>query len=993
MRTKEARTDESPAIGASAEPEPAEGSRFLLRNWRVRSRLVALILIPTMAALLLGGLRLLTSVNTAADYQRVNDLARLVDSLAGLTHELQAERDSAAWNAAIGRPQKTTAMVLTQIGSAGETAKHVRKLATSLRSEVGGRAGDEIEHIIGKLDGLEPLRDQAVRGKLLPSAVMVQYSLVIDDLLALQDELATGTRDDRLAGMSVALSALAKAKDSVSQQRGLLTAVLPVGRFDQAQLKDVLGALSVEETELRTFRKNATREERADYDQTVSGTTVDRAEFLRTLVLDRASAGFPLKGLDLTAPDDAGEWFDAMTQPIGRMRAVEARLTSAIVARSRMLKDDERQRAIFVGAAVAALLIVVLLITIGVAQSLVRPLRRLRNEALEVAGRRLPDTVQRLRESGEIPVLAPIGVVSRDEIGQVARAFDEVHREAVRLAGDEARLRSNVNSMFVNLSRRTQTLVERQLSLIDGLEQGEQDEQRLGNLFKLDHLATRMRRNSENLLVLAGQEPARRWGQPVPVVDVVRAALSEVENYERVSVQVQPGVAVVGQSVNDVVHLVAELVENAISFSSRETKVSVSSSRVDGGGVIISVSDVGIGMTVEELDQANHRLANPPVVDVSVSRRMGLFVVGRLALRHGIRVQLRQQVTGGVTAMVLLPESLLAQPGSAFSGVPGMPQVDLTAPASRLGPAPEGGAPSPSARTLTSPTPIEAMRTPVFGADAPGVGAPAGGAGGDPFERGPFETFPSENPVPLPRENPAPRENTAPRENPARDADPFARGPFGSRCQAPVDTPWPGSLPPPGSSSWPGPPQDGGGRPGRPGRGPFDAEMDHTGPLPEVRTSPLEAEEEFLPIFAAVESGWFRRVETPAEETGSGGKPAVESTTWSSPADAGWQAAQAVSEPARGGVTASGLPRRVPKANLVPGSATPPVAKHAASPAAGPPLPLSPERVRSRLAGFQQGVRQGRAVAAQGEDGDRQGRPGVAPLGDADAQEIKKEDA
>ncbi|MCT9929191.1 nitrate- and nitrite sensing domain-containing protein [Planotetraspora sp. A-T 1434] len=980
-----------------AEREPVEGSRFLLRNWRVRSRLVALILVPTMAALLLGGLRVLTSVNTAADYQRVNDLARLVDGLAGLTHELQAERDGAAWNATIGRPQKTTAMVVTEIGSANETAKRVRKLATSLRSEVGGRAGDEIEHIIGKLDGLGPLRDQAVRGNLLPSAVMVQYSLVIDDLLALQDELATGTRDDRLTGMSVALSALAKAKDSVSQQRGLLTTVLPVGRFDQAQLKDFLGALSVEEAELKIFRKNATREERADYDQTVSGTTVDRAEFLRTLVLDRASAGFSLKGLDLTAPDDAGEWFDAMTQPIGRMRTVEAGLTSAIVARSQMLKDDERQRAVFVGAAVAALLIVVLLITTGVAQSLVRPLRRLRDEALEVAGYRLPDTVQRLRESGEIPVLAPIGVVSRDEIGQVARAFDEVHREAVRLAGDEARLRSNVNSMFVNLSRRTQTLVERQLSLIDGLEQGEQDEQRLGNLFRLDHLATRMRRNSENLLVLAGQEPARRWGQPVPIVDVVRAALSEVENYERVIVQVQPGAAVVGQSVNDVVHLVAELVENAISFSSRETKVSVSSSRVEGGGVIISVSDVGIGMTAEELDQANFRLANPPVVDVSVSRRMGLFVVGRLALRHGIRVQLRQQDTGGLTAMVLLPESLLAQPGSAFDGVPGMPQPELTAQAQRLGPAPGVDAPSTITRTPIGLTPIEAMRTPVFGADAPGVGSPPGAAGGGPFERGPFErgpfeTFAHENPASRPHENPAARENRAARENPARDADSFTRNPFGSRCQAPIDTPWPGSLPPPGNSAWPGPPQDGGGWPGRPGWGPFDAGMDNAGLLPVVRTSPLEAEEEFLPIFAAVESGWFRRAETPAEEAGSGGKPAVEPTTWSSPADAGWQAAQAVSEPARGGVTASGLPRRIPKANLVPGSASPSAAKHAASPAAGPSLPLSPERVRRRLSGLQRGVRKGRAVAAQAEDGDRQGYAGASKMGEAGARDIEKED-
>ncbi len=324
-----------------------------------------------------------------------------------------------------------------------------------------------------------------------------------------------------------------------------------------------------------------------------------------------------IQDLDRTRQDDLQRWFDSTSATVDLMREVEKRVGDSVVNQSVALQDSEQRNAIVSGVLIVVLLLVVLVITTLVAGSLTRPLRRLRREALEIAGSRLPDTVQKLRESGEaadLPEVAPIGVTTSDEIGEVARAFDEVHREAIRLAGDEARLRSNVNSMFVNLSRRTQTLVERQLSLIDGLEQGEQDETRLGNLFKLDHLATRMRRNSENLLVLAGQEPARRWGQPVPIVDVVRASLSEVENYERVAIQVQSGAAVVGQSVNDVVHLIAELVENAISFSPRETRVTVSSNRIDGGGLMISVSDVGIGMTGEELGAANWRLANPPVV-------------------------------------------------------------------------------------------------------------------------------------------------------------------------------------------------------------------------------------------------------------------------------------------------------------------------------------------------------------------------------------------
>ncbi|WP_182901256.1 nitrate- and nitrite sensing domain-containing protein [Microbispora sp. H10830] len=1085
MRTQDPRTDESPGTGVPAEQEPDEGSRFLLRNWRVRSRLVALILIPTLAALLLGGLRVVTSVTTASEYQQISDLARLVDNVAGLTHELQSERDRAAWNATLGHPAKATAAVKAQTLLTNKAATAVRDLANEVRTKVSSRASDEIDHVLGKLDGVEVLRSQAMQGNLQPSAVLDQYTLVIETLMALQDELAKSTQDDRLAASSVTLAALARAKENASLQRGLLTTVLPNTRFEQVQLQNFLGAVSAEESDLRAFRKSATPEERADYDNTVTGGKVDQAEFIRTLVLDRANAGFPLKGFDQSVRDDTRLWYDAMSQPINRMRTVEAKLTSSIVARSQSLKDDEQQRAIIVAVAVALLLIAVLLVTTGVARSLVRPLRRLRSEALEIAGSRLPDTVQKLREAGdaaEVPPIAPMRVVGRDEIGEVARAFDEVHREAIRLAGDEARLRSNVNAMFVNLSRRTQTLVERQLSLIDGLEQGEQDEQRLGNLFKLDHLATRMRRNSENLLVLAGQEPARRWGQPVPIVDVVRASLSEVENYERVDIQVQGGASVVGQSVNDVVHLVAELVENAISFSPRDTKVTVSSNRIDGGGLIISVSDQGIGMTPEELAQTNYRLANPPVVDVSVSRRMGLFVVGRLALRHGIRVQLRQQDTGGLTAMVLLPEALLANAGPAFPGVPGMPQPELTSPMPAVGTGPQfGAAMFGNAPALASPTPFEnPPRTPVFGADAPGVGAP----GADPFERGPFESFPREtvgfDPDPFARNpfepppgrgaegdpfarnpfetggagrpgesdpfarNPfdtggfgqggqpdpfarspfesgpfdraafdktpfdkAPSEQTSSERDPFEttnfdsgpfDSSPFDTNPFsrGHVGEAPVDTPWPGHLPPPGGASWPGTPQDGGaGWPGRTGRGGFEGD-DNTGPLPVVRTSPLESEEEFLPIFAAVESDWFKKVDIPAEKSDSDGETAADTKTWSSPADVGWQAAKAASEPALGGVTSSGLPKRVPKANLVPGSATgsTPSAEPAPAAAAAPPPPppvLSPERVRSRLSSFQQGVRQGRAVA-RGEAGEDQGYPGAAALGMPDAQDSEKED-
>jgi hypothetical protein len=270
--------------------------------------------------------------------------------------------------------------------------------------------------------------------------------------------------------------------------------------------------------------------------------------------------------------------------------------------------------------------------------------------------------VRRLSESDleedQSVEVEPIDIDSTDEIGEVARAFDQVHSEAARLAGDEAMLRANLNAMFVNLSRRSQTLIERQLGIIESLEQTEQDSSRLSSLFRLDHLATRMRRNSENLLVLAGHEAPRKWTQPVALVDVLRAAVSEIEQYDRITLNVQSGLVIAGKAASDVVHLVAELVENATTFSRKPAQVHVTGQLLVSGGVLVDITDEGLGIPEQELAHANWRLDNPPVIDVAVSRRMGLFVVGRLAARHGIKVRLRRAQSGGLSALIWVPETV-----------------------------------------------------------------------------------------------------------------------------------------------------------------------------------------------------------------------------------------------------------------------------------------------------------------------------------------------
>jgi hypothetical protein len=257
--------------------------------------------------------------------------------------------------------------------------------------------------------------------------------------------------------------------------------------------------------------------------------------------------------------------------------------------------------------------------------------------------------------------VTPIDVLSTDEIGRVARAFDQMQREAVRLAGEEARLRGSVSAVFASFFRRSHSLLERLLRLIDSLELAEDDPERLASLFQMDHLATRMRRNSDSALVLAGHETPRRWTEPVTLVNVLRAAVSEIEQYDRVILNVQSGVSVNGTAAADTVHLLAELLENATSFSPKTTQVIVSGHIVRGGGSVINITDGGMGMPEEQLRQLNWQLAHPPLADVAVARHMGLFAVAHLAARHGIGVALGLRPGGGTTAEVHLPAALISQ--------------------------------------------------------------------------------------------------------------------------------------------------------------------------------------------------------------------------------------------------------------------------------------------------------------------------------------------
>jgi signal transduction histidine kinase len=356
------------------------------------------------------------------------------------------------------------------------------------------------------------------------------------------------------------------------------------------------------------------------------------------------------------------KWDQGTDAKLAAMQDTEQFVADNIVTRATQLQQAAQQAALTYIVITVLVLLVVLLLTLLVARSLVLPLRRLRVGALDIASVQLPERVRLLSDNPESAAtmeVAPINVSSQDEIGQVARAFDQVHSEAVRLAGEQALLRSSFNAMFVNLSRRSQTLIERLARMIDTLEQNEDDPDRLGSLFSMDHLVTRMRRNSENLLLLAGHENPRKWSEAVPIADIARAATSEIEQYNRVSLNIPPGISVTGQAVSDVVHLLAELVENATIFSPKDTQVQVSMQELNSGGVLIEIVDKGIGVSDARLTDMNWRLDNPPTIDVSVSRHMGLFAVARLAERHRVRVRLRSAPPQGLSALVWLPDNII----------------------------------------------------------------------------------------------------------------------------------------------------------------------------------------------------------------------------------------------------------------------------------------------------------------------------------------------
>ncbi|MBO8203519.1 nitrate- and nitrite sensing domain-containing protein [Streptomyces smyrnaeus] len=1031
---------------SAPQPPPATGtgSRWSARNWRVPTRLNAILLIPVLVALVFGGFKVESDVSAWQDAKEAQRTAELVEAAANYGNALIDERDRTAEPLLKG--EKDDPAVRKARAATDRAAKEFKAAVSHLPDNPG------LKRRLAAFEKVEPrlpvLRETAYTKDMNGVETEEGYVTIQHPLMEFANELGLGTGNVTSYGRTVYAISLAKA--AVSLQRSLGTHLMvepgPTRNDKEAQLTALASYHYLERIALGEYTSGG----RSEDVQLLKEETAKAKEAGRKRI-EAAKEHAAAKGEKFVEPPSMDKmvkaigsgagpgklrakgittesYFATATGTFDAYRAIEQELVDNSVAETKQIASDAQRNALVNSAIVLVALLLAFVIAGRMARSMSQSMRSLRTAAFDVAQQRLPMLVDQLSrtEPGRVDTrVQPIPITSRDEIGEVARAFDQVHREAVRLAAEQALLRGNVNAIFTNLSRRNQGLIERQLELVTEMENSEADPDQLEKLFRMDHLSTRMRRNGENLLVLAGEEPGRRWTEPVPLVDILRAASSEVEHYERIEISGIPETEIHGQVVNDLVHLLAELLENAASFSSPQSKVRVTATRLPDGRMMIEIHDKGIGLTAEDFADINHKLANPPTVDAAVSQRMGLFVVGRLADRHGIRVQLRPSgEQAGTTSLVMLPDAITHGGGGEESPeedftvsriVPEQPRehdaldsrsaAELGFDDSRYGvgdqQSPPLGSISRSRFREERRAALEAPQSPLQQPhpaqqqpqqqeqdrqQAPQAGQPqsAPDQRQDVYGQGqPYD----------PGQGQQPYDAYGPGDRYQQQRDPYQQGYEGYEgyeqtgeiaAQQYTGGYQPQQFQPqqpghegrygpqqPQAESAPGVPQGEAERVGfdRPDSLPtsYGATTDAGLPRRDMGRQQQDGGPEAQHQGSA--QGWEAPVtpgwEAPAEE--AAGQPSQEETgthRWSEN-DERWTRAGQLRAPQSGGVTSSGLPRRVPRANLVAGAAE-------ESSQGGPSVSRAPEDVRGRLSNLHRGVRQGR-TAGDGNQNDRQG--------------------
>ncbi len=598
-------------------------SAFRVSAWSVRRKVVAVLALPVILAVVFGGLRVSSELTSASDYslnkQRASVLGPAVTYLAA-TERLALPTTLAD---KLGGDQNVSADDAYAAALAGlKQSASSANLDDSQQSFVS----DTIQ--IG-----ESLRNGTGTGITATPPVQLGSMTRLTNSLIGSTLNTNGTPDPRVQGLVQALNARLSL---VKQQLLIQSSNQDSSLLDSVWLAAEIGVEGSALDNLKTLGVGSRASSALISD---NGT--------------RLGLATTAKVADLAATPGMFKRYDKVTNKL--LRLINVKLAAnASASKSRALTDT---------AIILLALLASVLLALVVARALINPLRRVRAGALDVAHVQLPDTVERIRKGEEPHEIVPIDVHTEEELGQLARAVDDMHRQAVTLATGEAQLRSQVGAMFVTLSRRNTTLVNQQLALIESLEQDEEDPQRLEQLFSLDHLATRMRRTAESLVILGGTTGRTASFEELSVSDVVHAAVSEVQDYQRVRIDATPDRLIVGRAASDVVHLMAELIDNALSYSPPGSPVTIQAAE-DNGRVEIEIIDSGLGMAGDALARANESLKSGGEVTIDTARRMGLFVVSRLAEEHGLRVKLRRNANGGgIVATITLPTDVLVGDG------------------------------------------------------------------------------------------------------------------------------------------------------------------------------------------------------------------------------------------------------------------------------------------------------------------------------------------
>lgn len=567
--------------------------------------------------------------------------------------DLQEERRTTVEFIAHGGSSPTSALLTARTDTDNAVAALRQHLGRRLAQwSTSGDTDSRLTDLLRALDGL-PSRRSDMDVHLVDRVSAESYFTSLVQLGSNVYDTFTVWNDSRVIDASTTLFTMTQMQELISQEDSMLTGVIADSLFADTDRTSFAQLVGVQHFVSKQIGDRLTGTDRAEYIQLLESPPMLALQATEDHVINAPTGHSPIA--------DPAQWQSTVTNALGALRSLISTMTDTLVNRFRPYGVLIVVRLILAAGLGLVAVIASIRFVIRTLRTLQKQLAELRVAALDLAHERLPGVVERLRVGEDVDVAdaAPPLEFGDDDIGQVGQAFNAVQQTAIQATVDQAELRRGVRDVFLNLAHRIQTLVHRQLKLIDGMERQAVTDDELAKLFRIDHLATRMRRNAENLIVLAGVPASRGWRAPVPMVDVLRAALAEVEDYPRVKLRGAEPVAVAGHAAGDLIHLLAELMENAVSFSPPQTIVQVTG-EWSGGDYLVEIEDRGLGMLPSDMADANERIADPPEFQLSSTARLGFYVVGRLAGRHGIQVRLRRSIYDGVTGSVIVPAALLS---------------------------------------------------------------------------------------------------------------------------------------------------------------------------------------------------------------------------------------------------------------------------------------------------------------------------------------------